>query len=359
MVKKPGSDQFDIEASTDKWRLAGLILMALFFLAFPLFRLYEPAQRADAREAQIGYLAAEGSELFETNCSECHGRDGAGAIAPAIGSKEFLESVDDTQISQLTALGVPGTEMVAYSNDLGGPLTSQEITAITTYLRSLEEEAFSMVNWRTPLENEALTGQELFVLACSRCHGVDAGGVEDVGPDISQDSFTLMESDDFIIGRITEGYKLMPRFGRTLTDAQIASIVTYLRFGDNPPQDTTTTTTTTPGNGNGSGNGGQDGSTTTVPSEPEVDPAVLAQGERLFQEIAGGRGCQECHGRDGKGTSNGPHILGAGRSAISRGLNGGIPDMDFQTRLTNEEIDAVYEYLLTLRAADQAAGGSG
>ena len=338
-------DKFDLEKSTDKWRLWGLILMGLFFLAFPLFRFYEPAQRADAREAQLGYLAAEGAELFETNCSECHGRDGAGAIAPAIGSKEFLESVDDSQITQLTALGIPGTEMVAYSNDLGGPLTSQQIKAITTYLRSLEEDAFSKPNWRTPLEDENLTAGEIFLLACSRCHGVDAEGIEEAGPDISQDSFTMMEADEWIIGRVTDGYKLMPRFGRILTQDQITSIVTFMRYGDDPPPDATTTTST-PSETDPTQ---PETTTTTAADTSPSEDDVLALGERLFQEDFSSAGCQECHGSDLKGTSDGPSIVGASRSMIATALRD-VPDMDVNTRLTNEEIEAIYAYMTWLRA---------
>lgn len=358
MADQKQTPDFDVHASTEKWKWAGLILMGLFFLAFPLFRLYEPAQRADAREAQLGFLAAEGGELFETNCAECHGREGTGAFAPAIGAKDFLESVTDTQITQLTALGVPGTEMVAYSNDLGGPLTSQEIRSITVYLRSLEEDAESNPLWRTPLADSDLTGQELFLLACSRCHGVDAEGIDDVAPDISQDSLTLMESDEFIIGRIADGYKLMPRFGSTLSDEQIMSIVVYMRYGTAPPPDTTTTTTTVPSGDGGStsttvpsGSGDGDGTTATTLGTPETDE-VLALGERVYQVTAGGFGCQDCHGTDATGTVDAPYILGASRSAITRGLNGGIPDMNFNPKLTPEEIEAVWLYLQYLDSLD-------
>ena len=339
--KSTKTDQFDLEASTDKWRLWGLILMGLFFLAFPLFRLYEPAQRADAREAQLGYLAAEGAELFETNCSECHGRDGAGAIAPAIGSKEFLESVDDLQITQLTSLGVPGTEMVAYSNDLGGPLTSQQIKAITTYLRSLEEDAVSKPNWRTPLEDENLTPKEIFLLACSRCHGIDAEGIEDVAPDISQDSLTMTESDEWILGRVVDGYKLMPRFGRILTERQIAVIVTYLRYGDDPPPTAAATTTTVP---SGTGTTAPE-TTSTTASGPSED--LLALGEFIFTEGFAVDGCQECHGLDLNGSQNGPAILGASRSSINKALKE-VPDMEVDNPLTPGEIEAVAAYIRQL-----------
>lgn len=337
-------DQFDLEASTDKWRLWGLVLMGLFFLAFPLFRFYEPAQRAEAREAQMTFLGNQGSELFQGSCESCHGVDGDGAIAPAIGSKDFLESADDRQITQMIALGVVGTEMVAYSNDLGGPMTAQEINAITIYLRSLEEDAAAMPNWRTPLEDENLTGNELFILACSRCHGVDAAGVEDAGPDISQDSLTMTETNEWIIGRITDGYKLMPRFGRILTQDQITSIVTFMRFGDDPPP-TAATTTTVPSTDSTQ----PETTTTTVIGGSPSEDDVLALGERLFQKDFSSAGCQECHGSDLRGTSDGPSIIGASRSGIVTALRD-VPDMKVDTRLTNEEIEAIYAYMTWLRA---------
>ncbi|MEE9297548.1 MAG: c-type cytochrome [Acidimicrobiia bacterium] len=225
--KNPQADR--LEASTDRWRWAGLILMGLFVLAFPVFRFYEPAERAEARTSQLVFFADQGGELFEANCSSCHGVGGAGGIAPALGAEEFLESVDDRQIAQLISVGVPGTEMVAYSNDFGGALTSSQITAVTTYLRSLEEEAASKPNWRTPLADENLSGKDIYVLACSRCHGADLGGREDIAPDIGSGSDAVEDSDARIAKRIREGKKEMPKFGRILTDEQIDMVVAYLR----------------------------------------------------------------------------------------------------------------------------------
>jgi mono/diheme cytochrome c family protein len=341
----PNPERAALEASTRKWMVAGLVLMGLFVLAFPLFRLYEPARRADARTSQEQYLADQGARIYADNCASCHGIDGTGAVAPAIGSVEFLFSVDDTQIKQLIDVGVPGTEMVAYSLDYGGPLTSEEVDAVTTYLRSLEAAEFSMANWRTPLENEALTGEQLFVLACSRCHGVDRTGDEEAGiPSLAIGSAALESGDIFIYNRINEGYKLMPRFGRILTDAQINSIIAFLRGGVVPPDTTTTTiipgatTTTVPG-----------GTTTTTAGEatPENDP-VLALGKLVWEETAGGVGCQDCHGIDAKGTSDAPNVVGAGRTKIATALAGGVVDMNFDEKLTSEEIDAVAAYLTYL-----------
>lgn len=138
-----------LEASTNKWMQWGLLLMAVMVLAFPVYRLTEPDRRAEAAENRETELAEQGAELFELTCAACHGAEGTGGLtAPALNAKEFLQFATDEQISSLTATGVPGTDMSPYSLNFGGPFTQEQIVAITTYLRSLEESAPSVPNWR-------------------------------------------------------------------------------------------------------------------------------------------------------------------------------------------------------------------
>ncbi len=227
--QQPFETDHDLEESTNRWMRTGVVFLFLFAIAFPLFRLYEPSQRAEAREAHAAFLSEQGAELFETNCSSCHGPAGGGAIAPALGSREFLESTDNDSIFQLIAVGVPGTEMVSYSSDKGGPMTRSQILAITAYLRSLEEESVSNPNWLTPLADEDLTGRDIFALACSRCHGLDLGGIEDFGPDLGAGSDASEDSDGSLARRIREGKEQMPRFDRILSTEQIDLVIAYLR----------------------------------------------------------------------------------------------------------------------------------
>lgn len=72
---------------------------------------------------------------------------------------------------------------------------------------------------------------------------------------------------------------------------------------------------------------------------------LVALGELLYQETAGGFGCQECHGRDASGSVDAPGIVGASRSSINEALGGGIVEMDFEVKLTIDEIGAVATYL--------------
>ncbi len=124
--------------------------MLALVAAFPLYRLGEPARREGARRAMHAESMSLGREAFSRHCMACHGADGrGGSIAPTLNAREFLRVTSDQQLFWLIAGGVPGTPMTAYSADLGGPFTSQEIDRLVVYLRAMERDAPSVPGWRT------------------------------------------------------------------------------------------------------------------------------------------------------------------------------------------------------------------
>jgi mono/diheme cytochrome c family protein len=141
----------ELEEATNRWMWWGLAIMAIMVAIFPLYRIYEPSARADARDLQEASLVEQGGAIYSLNCASCHGQEGEGGIGPALNSQQFLTFAVDRQISGLIAVGVPGTQMGAYSLDFGGPFTSEQIEAITTFLRAWEEGAPDVENWRDPL----------------------------------------------------------------------------------------------------------------------------------------------------------------------------------------------------------------
>jgi cbb3-type cytochrome c oxidase subunit III len=218
----------EMQTSTVRWMQWGAILLLGFAAAFPVYRAFEPRSRAQAQEQRAANLAAQGAEMYTDNCAQCHGIEAGGGLAPALGSKQFLQSVTDAQLSQLIAVGIPGSPMAAYSIDFGGSLTQEQIAAVAVYLRSLEKEAPDFPAWRYPLAQEGLSGRDLFNMACATCHGVDLQGGA-VAPELGPGSDAEEESDDRLATRITNGKDEMPAFGGTLDEAQIQSIVEYLR----------------------------------------------------------------------------------------------------------------------------------
>lgn len=93
-------------------------------------------------------------------------------------------------------------------------------------------------------------------------------------------------------------------------------------------------------------------STATAEPDPPAEPTegpdqeeLIAQGELIFMETAGGVGCQFCHGKDAAGMV-GPDIRGATGLMVQGALDR-APDMAFIT-LEPWEFYAIEAYLATL-----------
>src|SRR6516165_2234981 len=144
----PPFEPSSLERSLDRYLTVGVVFMILLIAGFVAYRVREPGLRRDAKAAQLTSYQSIGAQLFETNCSACHGKNATGGSAPVLNSQQFLKSTSDDQISNLIAGGVPGTEMPAWSLAFAGTLTDEQIRQITTYLRSLEPTAPSVPTWR-------------------------------------------------------------------------------------------------------------------------------------------------------------------------------------------------------------------
>jgi mono/diheme cytochrome c family protein len=144
----PPFEPASLERSLDRYLTVGVVFMILLIAGFVAYRVREPSLRRDAKAAQLTSYKSIGGQLFETNCSACHGKNATGGSAPVLNSQQFLKSTSDDQISNLIAGGVPGTEMPAWSLAFAGTLTDEQIRQITTYLRSLEPTAPSVPTWR-------------------------------------------------------------------------------------------------------------------------------------------------------------------------------------------------------------------
>lgn len=243
-----------LEQSTNLWMRWGLVLMVLAILAFPAYRLYEPGSRDESRERLVASLAEQGENLYALNCAACHGADGLGGVAPALNSQQFLET-EDERIASLIAVGVPGSEMSAYSLDFGGPMTLEQIDAVATYLRSLEEGAPDFPGWRDPQDNEPVSfptpvtmattttvpaegavpeeeegiltrGAAVYSADCAVCHGDDLEG--QVGPALGAGSNAAGLGAEAIEAVIVEGRNAMPAWGGVLTPEDIEAVIAYL-----------------------------------------------------------------------------------------------------------------------------------
>jgi mono/diheme cytochrome c family protein len=139
-----------LRRSLGRWQSAGVGVLLLLVVAFPLYKAVESTRRADALASEERALVATGRQLWSLNCASCHGASGQGIDAPALNSRQFLGSVADEQMHGIIAGGIPGTEMPAWWNEYGGPLTDQQIQAIVAYIRTWQKTAPDRPDWRNP-----------------------------------------------------------------------------------------------------------------------------------------------------------------------------------------------------------------
>ncbi len=76
---------------------------------------------------------------------------------------------------------------------------------------------------------QTLSGKDLYKNNCARCHGDDGTGGK--GPNLTTEKRQAKwkDSDEKLVGKITNGAFGMPKFGKKLKPDEIKAIATYVR----------------------------------------------------------------------------------------------------------------------------------
>jgi cbb3-type cytochrome c oxidase subunit III len=200
-----------------------------------------PKDRIRAERFATREFATDGATLYGTFCAACHGPAGEGMrypglmAFPAIGNPNFLSIVSDDFLRQQIKRGRPGRRMPAWG-ELEGGLRDDEVSRLVVYVRNLGGVPFEGDSkprrWVAGDSNE---GQRLFKEACASCHGERGEGKE--GPALNNRVLLDLATDTYLFRTIQNGRAgtSMSGFGagssvrRTLTDAEIASVVAFIR----------------------------------------------------------------------------------------------------------------------------------
>ena len=119
--------------------------------------------------------------LYARNCAGCHGVDGKGGAAIALGDPVYLAIADDATIRRVAADGVPGTSMPAFAQHSGGMLTDGQIDAIVAGMRSRWAKPDALRSAEPPpyasqAPGDPKRGAVVFGVYCASCHGADGQG---------------------------------------------------------------------------------------------------------------------------------------------------------------------------------------
>ena len=191
----------------------GIVLISALSLFTAFYWLTDPARREDAYKTQNEELVAYGLEMFgditdandhTANCANCHGKDGTGGpvgdtgrLAPNLHSKSIYEKLRAQNGGSFTQIRLPGdppdyvnlvirfggvvvsgdvnSPMPAWSTEVSGPLTVNQIDALTALVETWALEAGKLPDEVIPDTVEA--GQKVYTdSGCASCHGADQSG---------------------------------------------------------------------------------------------------------------------------------------------------------------------------------------
>jgi len=137
--------------------------------------------------------------LYGQNCAGCHGPEGKGGAAIALGDPVYLAIADDTVLRRAATNGIPGTSMPAFAQSAGGMLTDKQIDVIVRGIRERwsKPDVLRGVNpppYSSSAAGDTSRGSEVYATYCSSCHGAGGRGGQKAGS-IVDGSFLALLND--------------------------------------------------------------------------------------------------------------------------------------------------------------------
>jgi mono/diheme cytochrome c family protein len=123
--------------------------------------------------------------LYGQNCAACHGANGQNGPAMDLGNPEYQAYVDDATLRKTISNGMPGTQMPAFAQSVGGTLTDQQIEVLVAGMRKHWRtgnglEGTSLPSYAQSKPGDAQQGAETYKERCGICH--KQGPEEITGP---------------------------------------------------------------------------------------------------------------------------------------------------------------------------------
>lgn len=172
-----------------------------------------------------------GSSMYQRYCSLCHGENREGNAAdhaPSLRSKSLMSTAPTAYLSIAVEYGRPGTAMSGYLDEIGGPLSLEDITILVKWLKE-KADTKNIEFSEKIIKGNVRKGEKVYKENCASCHGSQGKGV--TAPALSNKSFLSYATDEFIEYAIVNGRDgtAMQAFGEKLESSEVNNLVAYIR----------------------------------------------------------------------------------------------------------------------------------
>ncbi|MBO6688495.1 MAG: c-type cytochrome [Henriciella sp.] len=220
------------------WVGANALLMAAILAGCSSVQPSAEVENPEVEETEVAIadaleVASRPEAHYQTYCALCHAENREGYKndhAPSL-KTETLFALGPMVPSMATAYGRPGTPMGPYLDDLGGPLTQEEIQTLAAWLNTeagyptRPPEGTSLM----PISGDIELGAQIYQEQCATCHG--ANGEGGTGTALGNVTMLATSPDVFLKAAIVKGRNdtAMPAFENTLAETEIDAVVAFLR----------------------------------------------------------------------------------------------------------------------------------
>lgn len=138
-----------------------------------------PGKPTRAQQWEAPHAVVDFTKLYAENCRGCHGAQGEVSGVIALDNPTYLAVVPRETLRTVIANGVPGTAMIAFSEEHGGSLTEKQIDVLVEGISAWAKgpPSGTLPAYSGPLGNAA-QGATVFSTFCASCHGADGKGAK-------------------------------------------------------------------------------------------------------------------------------------------------------------------------------------
>lgn len=194
-----------------------------------------PGKPTQAQAWHSPHSVVDFEKIYAESCRGCHGTKDEPSGAITLDNPTYIATIPRDTLRSIIANGIPGTAMVAFSEEHGGILTEKQIDILVEGISALGAKnppPGPLPAYSAPLGDVA-AGQTAFGTFCASCHGADGTGGK--AGSVVHPAYLGLVSDQYLRTIVIAGRNDLgcPDFqnrvaGKPMSEEEISGVVAWL-----------------------------------------------------------------------------------------------------------------------------------